>query len=92
MTKWTKADIDGLVDNAPAAHERWIRSFQQDVRTQLYLAAGLTAEGEPKPEKVRCWMFPDYYSDGWPMIMVEHKGCTAPIPFIPGTFIPDGAA
>ena len=62
-----------------------------DLRRSLYLAAGLTAEGERKPERVRCWMFPHYYSDGGPMFMAAHEGCTAAIPFTPGWFVPDGA-
>ena len=50
----TKQDIDALVAGLPSGY--WPLAA---LRTHLYLAAGLTASGERKPERVRCWMYED---------------------------------
>ena len=92
MTKLTKADIDALVSlvescggdrvlvGPETVDEAWLRRA-------LYLAAGLQADGSPKSEKVRCWMYPRYYRDGAPMFTTEDQSPMG----IPGHFIPDGA-
>ena len=51
MPNWTKADIDGLVERIPPC--------QTVLRRALYLAAGLTAEGARKPERVPAQLFID---------------------------------
>ena len=60
MTKLTKADIDALVSlvescggdrvlvGPESVDEAWLRRA-------LYLAAGLQADGSPKPEQVDVW-------------------------------------
>jgi hypothetical protein len=64
MTKFTKADIDALVEAMPSNVEVGRSVFigdtehtgswlpHEDVKQCLYLAAGLTATGELKPIKV----------------------------------------
>jgi len=102
MPKFTKADIDGLVEGMPSVHADsrrtgWVKDTEvplHALRVALYLAAGLTAEGEPKPERVRCWMVPDYYPDGRSLI-TESQIIPIELPgaftrAIPGTFVPDG--
>lgn len=75
MTKWTKADIDGLVDALPTSN-MWTENpgdtlrfdsctdkVQRSVlRTALYFAAGLTAEGEAKPETRIVWIATSKYA------------------------------
>ena len=65
MPNLTKQDIDALVDGLPKDYsntsrdvaDNWV--FVGALRRALYLAAGLTATGERKPERVRCWMYED---------------------------------
>lgn len=77
-----------------------VRINRDDLRRALYLAAGLTAEGEPKPkpERVRCRMIV-YPSGNWTIFSREDGFCSDPPDgqyvggrAIPGTFVPDGAA
>ena len=99
----TKQDIDALVDGlegpvvrAQPAPGNCFSLFApmigvyrpDDLRRALYLAAGLTAEGERKPERVRCWIYSD--SSGKCLTMVE-PGCgESRWKFTPGWFVPDG--
>ena len=86
MSNWTKADIDGLVTSASFILGR--RSCDNQARSAFYLAAGLTAEGEAKPERVRCWMSHDEL--GRPgYLYLSRPRC--PESYTPGTFVPDGA-
>lgn len=66
MSKLTKADIDGLVEGmfgkTGNAYEFWCATCPtrmtvtiEEIKSRAYSAAGLTAEGEPKPEKVDVW-------------------------------------
>ena len=95
----TKQDIDALVDGMPEAEcnpERvtfdahtYVR--RDLLRSSLYLAAGLTATGERKPERVRCWLCrtPDhapFVSLFSPLDL--HPGAKE---ITPGWFVPDGA-
>jgi len=94
----TKADIDGLVEGLPdkLRHEVVYRDVgddfwmsEQSIRTALYLAAGLTATGERKPERVRCWLHE--WRDSSPTLSLR---VPRPVPegirrTIPGTFVPD---
>ena len=95
MPDWTKADIDELVAGNTCV-QYFSDNLREEVRRDFYLAAGLTAFGAPKPEKVRCWIHdthgrkyfhvgePDHtpYVDG-----TDGSKCS----IIPGTFVPDGA-
>ena len=94
MPNWTKADINKLVEGVPVLN--WYDKLglieRGDLRRTLYLAAGLTAGGEPKPEPVRVWLVPRYYSDGKPLFTTELPEATAHrMIAVLGTFIPDGA-
>jgi hypothetical protein len=107
MTKFTKADIDALVDGLyPAAgrDEIWGYTFekggpcidQRFIRKGLYLAAGLTADGQPKPEKVRCYAAMHtsgerYFYGHFPGGHV-FDGAGNALPIVSGWFVPDGAA
>ena len=108
MTKWTKADIDELVEAAPLAQSphpedriTWVETVKDgelvdldDLRATLYLAAGLTAEGEPKPEKVRAWVVRDKMGNLlgiWKDVGVARAAIGMHHTITPGTFIPDGA-
>ena len=63
MPKWTKQDIDALVgglSSQPNPRDRTPETLisgywypVDGLRSGLYLAAGLTADGERKPAKVR---------------------------------------
>lgn len=65
----TKSDIDGLVEAMPQCNGDVVFDWEgctsyippEDVRAALYLAAGLTAEGERKPARVRCWLVYDHH-------------------------------
>ncbi len=96
MTKLTKADIDGLVEGMPdgvLADGRY-KDFGEgyiptaDVCRALYLAAGLQADGSPKPEKVRCWLIQD--QRGFPLWLFLSEPKDMPTA-IRGHFTPDGA-
>lgn len=97
MTKFTKADIDGLVDGLPnvfvdsnrCKHIMPYSVESAGLRSALYLAAGLTAEGEAKPEKVRCWLVTE--GELRSLWLYAPRGPTG-LEVIPGTFVPDGAA
>jgi hypothetical protein len=52
---FTKQDIDALVDGL-VANGALRSASSYGLASDLYLAAGLTAEGERKPEWVRCWL------------------------------------
>ena len=58
-----------------------------DVARALYLAAGLTAEGAPKPEKKHIWMV---RKGGWTYYVEDLSMFAGDIvTAIPGTFVPD---
>lgn len=101
----TKQDIDALVDGLKGEiirsqphpgdtlteHAPMVGCYRpRDLKRAFYLLSGLTATGERKPERVRCWMVRDdvgtfvgYCSkepENWP-----HSNIT------PGWFVPDGA-
>ena len=95
MTKLTKADIDGLVERLAAIQARDAIKYPgkrwYNISRDLYLAAGLTEEGEPKPERVRGWLVPRYYPDGKPLFTTESPGAQKFRKIaIPGYFVPDG--
>ena len=90
----TKADIDALVTNMASQNFNPTAAWDA-LRKALYLAAGLTAEGERKPERVRCWQWTQR-SDGC------DGGFSSSPPntdsalinnwrITPGWFVPDGA-
>lgn len=96
----TKQDIDALVDgmpHRPESKEEVYLDFLDDCafwvpknafRRAMYVAAGLTAEGERKPERVRCWMALD--GRGVP----SYVRLDRPHPmegYVQGVFVPDGA-
>ena len=100
MPNWAKVDIDGLVERLAAIQARDAIKYPgkrwYNISRDLYLAAGLTAFGAPKPEKVRCCLYPNYYPDGRPLI--QSVPCSTSEQFvelgrmprtIPGTFVPD---
>ena len=99
MTKWTKADIDGLVEGMPGGvgPQVFIGDIEHtgtwvdrgDFLRALYLAAGLTAEGAPKPEKVRVW---EVWADLVTYSRTDPAGWESVHRIVPGYFIPDGAA
>jgi len=97
MSKWTKADIDALMEGMDRVQSdvpwsqygsqpglQWRRPL--DLRTALYLAVGLTATGERKPEKVRAQLV-----FGLPYDVVPLKGYPRPIhgTWDGATFVPD---
>lgn len=100
MTKFTKADIDGLVDGMCPRVDYLVEIagsslFSGDVRRAMYKAAGLTASGERKPERVRCWLYRmKGQSDprGISIGPIPAPGIDGAWEHIPGTFVPDGAA
>jgi len=101
MSKLTKADIDGLVEamdrvqsNVPWSEDelqpglQWRRPL--DLRTALYLAAGLTSTGERKPERVRLHRYT--YDDGRPTVFsYDEIWGSRYYRHTPGWFVPDGA-
>lgn len=105
MPKLTKADIDGLVEGMPSAcgkeYTNLVVGFsnasyavsKESIRRELYLAAGLTAEGEPKPEKVRCWIGRTIGPDNLPFLIPDAGGQPAwrwdDRVLTPGWFVPD---
>lgn len=90
MTKWTKADIDRLwAEHQLRFRDNWVMNLSDS-----YLAAGLQADGSPKPEPIRCWYV--LYQNGsdsviseYPPIDLWERGGSTRI--ISGTFVPDGA-
>ena len=91
MPNWTKADIDELVEGVPVLN--WYDSLgilgRKDFRQVLYLAAGLTAGGEPKPKKRRMHIYT--YDDGrCPLITFEEVYGLNYHRHISGWFTPDG--
>ena len=78
MSKLTKADIDELVAGNTCV-QYFSDNLREEVRRDFYLAAGLTAFGAPKPEKVRCWMVTD--GGRYPSFLPEENG----LPMIRGT-------
>jgi len=94
----TKADIDGLVEGLPdkLRHEVVYRDVgddfwmsEQSIRTALYLAAGLTATGERKAEKVRGWLYYGSAGDGPYISVLGPDKADLGSHIIPGTFVPD---
>ena len=85
----TKQDIDALW----AAHRARIKGSIAMNQEDTYLAAGLTASGERKPERVRCVRIvnPEYpadnhfWAEGGEDLFPPHYQVT------PGWFVPDGA-
>ena len=91
----TKQDIDALVDGVPqdcngrCVQFDGVHVTRANVLPALYLAAGLTAEGERKPERVRCWMHK--YTDGTSSLLTISMGSVMGSEITPGWFVPDGA-
>lgn len=100
----TKQEIDALVDELLKSTYGLCRYNVSDgtytragVREAAYLAAGLTAEGERKPERVRCWMVKRYDLYGPEhggyayMVTSDSSACEGYKYVTPGWFVPDGA-
>lgn len=93
MRKFTKQDIEELSRNL--GDPSWFTHGERvDTLPYLFLAAGLQADGSPKPEPIRCWHV--LYQDGsdsviseYPPIDLWERGGSTRI--ISGTFVPDGA-
>jgi len=92
----TKADIDGLVEGMvssgrPLYYAYPSKRFTEDsIREALYLAAGLTATGERKPERVRGWLVTFKSSGNWQLTDRLPSDTTRDhFTAIPGTFVPD---
>ena len=87
----TKQDIDALVTNMASQNFNPTAAWDA-LRKALYLAAGLTATGERKPERVRCWLW-QQHSKCDRIILVEPNCRLAGVDecFTPGTFVPDEA-
>lgn len=87
----TKQDIDALVTNMASQNFNPTAAWDA-LRKALYLAAGLTATGERKPERVRCWMWQQHGKCDR-IILVEPNCRLAEVDecFTPGWFVPDGA-
>ena len=88
----TKADIDALVTNMASQNFNPTAAWDA-LRKALYLAAGLTATGERKPERVRLWRG----KSSWTGKCVWFEQEPKPDEFLltdltPGYFIPDGDA
>lgn len=86
MTQLTKADLDALADNLVMFDPYSAAlSLAERCRT-LYLAAGLQADGSPKPEKVPAWLYMSRVPNGVPVFGNPTFGT-----WDGTTFIPDGA-
>lgn len=92
----TKEQIDALVDGMPRdeEHRCWVdvsgyRLIADEFRAILYLAAGLTAEGERKPERVVGTLFEDH--EGRLAFRKDGEWIHAYSVPVHGTFVPDGA-
>ena len=88
----TKQDIDALVTNMASQNFNPTAAWDA-LRKALYLAAGLTAEGERKPERVRCWMYDDRSITSDMPNPAWGLGPTTPGWFVPDTLVSerDGA-
>ena len=89
---------DTLFDYRSTSHDGSFVSHLEvkswDVARALYLAAGLTAEGERKPEKVSGWLVKWPYEERprWYSVHPHKIDPMIPLNMISlGTFIPDGA-
>ena len=85
----TKQDIDALVDGMCPRVDYLVEIagsslFSGDVRRAMYKAAGLTAEGERKPERIRCYRY--YAGSGRFALGFEPEAGA-----LGGWFVPDGA-
>lgn len=85
----TKQDIDGMVYRL--WQKGWGRSDQDltDLQRDAYLAAGLTAEGAWKPERVVGTLFEDH--EGRLAFRKDGEWIHAYSVPVHGTFVPDGA-
>ena len=103
----TKQDIDALVDGLKGEiirsqphpgdtlteHAPMVGCYRpRDLKRAFYLLSGLTASGERKPERVRCWLW-QQHSKCDRIILVEPNCRLAGVDecFTPGTFVPDEA-
>ena len=86
----TKADIDALVTNMASQNFNPTAAWDA-LRKALYLAAGLTAEGERKPERTRCWMvsYPDEPNCPRWFGTQRPSDVMASAVITPGWFVPD---
>ena len=102
----TKQDIDALVDglNCDAVRSQPMpaQTFScfapmigcyrpHDLKRALYLAAGLTAEGERKPERVKCWLWRHPQTNRTEAISLNSPVADTSYQVTPGWFVPDGA-
>ncbi len=91
----TKSDIDGLIaamatTGAPLYYEYPSNRFTlESITKALYLAAGLTAEGERKPERVRCWLVQYPFGERSVELVDPYLNPGGFHGVTPGTFVPD---